>query len=185
KGAAAALIVHETGPAGYPYFVLVASHARENFALQSQDRNQQAVPVQGWLTLTKARELFTRAGKDFDKLKQAALSREFRPVPLGARATFDIRNQLRPVASRNVIAKIDGSDPKQRDQCVIYTAHWDHLGRNDKLDGDQIFNGALDNAIGTAGLLELAEAFAKLKNRPARSVIFLAVTAEEKGLLGA
>src|SRR5262249_320120 len=145
KGAAAALIVHETGPAGYPYFVLIASHARENFALQSENRNQEAVAVQGWLTLTKARELCARPGQDFDKLKQAALSREFRPVPLNARATFNIKNQLRPVTSRNVVAKIEGSDPKRRDQCVIYTAHWDHLGRNNKLDGDQIFNGALDN----------------------------------------
>jgi len=185
KGAAAALIVHETGPAGYPYFVLVASHARENFELQSPNENRSAVAVQGWLTLTKAKQLFTAAGQDFDILKATALRKDFKPVALGARASFQIKNKLREVASQNVIAKLEGSDPKLKDEYVIYTAHWDHLGRNEKLEGDQIFNGALDNATGTAGLLELAQAFAKLKIPPRRTMLFLAVTAEEKGLLGA
>jgi Zn-dependent M28 family amino/carboxypeptidase len=185
KGAAAALIVHETGPAGYPYFVLIASHARENFDLQSADRNASRVPVQGWLTLSKAKEFFTQAGQNFDELKQSALRKEFKPVVLGARASFEIRNKLRPVASQNVIAKLEGSDAKLKNEYVVYTAHWDHIGRNEKLEGDQIFNGALDNASGTAGLLELAEAFTKFKPPPKRSILFLAVTAEEKGLLGA
>ena len=185
KGAAAALIVHETGPAGYPYFVLISSYARENFDLQSSDRNASRVPVQGWMTLSKAQEFFTQAGRDFGALKQAALKKDFKPVTLNAKAGFTIRNSLREVASQNVVAKIEGSDPKLKNEYVIYTAHWDHLGRNEKLEGDQIFNGALDNASGTAGLLELAEACAKLKTPPKRSVLFLAVTAEEKGLLGA
>jgi Zn-dependent M28 family amino/carboxypeptidase len=185
KGAAAALIVHETGPAGYPYFVLVASHARENFDLQSPDKNAGRVPVQGWLTESKARELCRGAGHDFSALKQSALKKDFRPMPLGARASFVIRNQLREVASQNVVGKIEGSDPKLKDEFVVFTAHWDHIGRNEKLAGDQIFNGALDNASGTAGLLELAEAFARLRVAPKRTVLFLAVTAEEKGLLGA
>jgi Zn-dependent M28 family amino/carboxypeptidase len=185
KGAAAALIVHETGPAGYPYFVLISSHARENFDLQSADRNASRVPVQGWMTLPKAQGFFTQAGHDFATLKQAALKKEFKPVPIGAKASFTIRNKLRPVDSQNVVAKLEGSDPKLKDEYVIYTAHWDHIGRNEKLEGDQIFNGALDNASGTAGLLELAEAYTKLKTPPKRSVLFLAVTAEEKGLLGA
>jgi Zn-dependent M28 family amino/carboxypeptidase len=184
-GAAAALIVHETGPAGYPYMVLIASNARENFDLQSPDKNSGLVPVQGWLTLSKAKELFTLGGRDFDTLKQSALKKDFRPVPLGATATFAIKNKLREVASQNVVAKLNGSDPILKNEYVIYTAHWDHIGRNEKLEGDQIFNGALDNASGTAGLLELAEAFARLKPPPRRSVLFLAVTAEEKGLLGA
>jgi Zn-dependent M28 family amino/carboxypeptidase len=184
-GAAAALIVHETGPAGYPYMVLIASNARENFDLQSPDKNSGLVPVQGWLTLSKAKELFTLGGRDFDTLKQSALKKDFRPVPLGATATFAIKNKLREVASQNVVAKLDGSDPILKNEYVIYTAHWDHIGRNEKLEGDRIFNGALDNASGTAGLLELAEAFARLKPPPRRSVLFLAVTAEEKGLLGA
>ena len=185
KGAAAALIVHETGPAGYPYFVLISSHARENFDLQSGDKNVSRVPVQGWLSESKARDLFAQAGREFGALKQAALRKDFKPVPLNARASFTIKNTLREVASQNVIARIEGSDPKLKDEQVIYTAHWDHIGRNEKLVGDQIFNGALDNASGTAGLLELAEAFTKLKTPPKRSVLFLAVTAEEKGLLGA
>jgi Zn-dependent M28 family amino/carboxypeptidase len=185
KGAAAALIVHETGPAGYPFLVIIASHGRENFDLQSPDNNAGRVAVQGWLTLHKAQEFFAQAGHDFAALKQSALKKEFKPVALGAKANFTIRNKLRPVDSQNVVARLEGSDPKLKDEYVIYTAHWDHIGRNAKLEGDQIFNGALDNASGTAGLLELAEAFAKLQTPPKRSVLFLAVTAEEKGLLGA
>jgi Zn-dependent M28 family amino/carboxypeptidase len=185
KGAAAALIVHETGPAGYPYFVLIASQGRENFELQSTNKNMGVVPVQGWLTLTKARQLFTATGKDFDALKASALSRQFKPVPMGAKASFEIKNTFRVVASQNVVARLDGSDPKLKNEYVVYSAHWDHLGRNEKLQGDQIFNGALDNGSGTAGLLELAQAFTKLKTPPKRTILFLAVTAEEKGLLGA
>ncbi len=184
KGAAAALIVHETGPAGYPYFVLISSHARENFDLRSEE-NAKHVPVQGWMTLSKAQEFFKQAGQDFTSLKQLALTKNFMPVTLDAKASFHISNKMRAVDSKNVVAKLEGSDPKLKNEYVIYTAHWDHIGRNEKLEGDQIFNGALDNASGTAGLLELAEAFTKLKTPPKRSVIFLAVTAEEKGLLGA
>ena len=184
KGAAAALIVHETGPAGYPFFVLISSHARENFDLRSEE-NAKRVPVQGWMTLGKAQEFFKQAGRDFATLKQSALKKDFKPVTLDAKASFSIANKMRAVDSKNVVAKLEGSDPKLKNEYVIYTAHWDHIGRNEKLEGDQIFNGALDNASGTAGLLELAEAFTKLKTAPKRSVLFLAVTAEEKGLLGA
>ena len=185
KGAAAALIVHETGPAGYPYFVLVASHTRENFDLQSTNRNAGRVPVEGWLTESKAKDLVAAAGEDFAALKQRALRRDFAPVPLRAKASFIIRSQLRRVNSRNVIAKLEGSDPVWKGEYVVITAHWDHIGRNPKLEGDQIFNGALDNAAGAAGLLELAGAFAAAPQAPRRTVVFLAVTAEEKGLLGA
>ncbi len=184
KGAAAAIIVHETGPAGYPYFVLISSHARENFDLRSEE-NATRVPVQSWMTLSKAQEFFKQAGHDFATLKQSALRKDFKPVTLDAKASFTISNKMRAVDSKNVVAKLEGSDPKLKNEHVIYTAHWDHIGRNEKLEGDQIFNGALDNASGTAGLLELAEAFTKLKTPPKRSVLFLAVTAEEKGLLGA
>ncbi len=185
RGAAAALIVHETGPAGYPYFVLVGSNTRENFDLQSPGQNLDRVPVQGWLSQSKAEELLTAAGQNYARLKAAAVRRDFRPVPLAAKASFRIRNTLRPVDSRNVVARIEGSDPTLRQEYVVVSAHWDHLGRNDKLEGDRIYNGALDNATGTAGLLELAEAFGRLQPAPKRTLIFLAVTAEEKGLLGA
>lgn len=185
KGAAAAIIVHETGPAGYPFEVVSGSWGRENFDIRAADKNMSRVAVESWINLDKAKELFAASGKNFDELKKAALSRDFKPVPLSAKATFTVKNTLREVDSRNVIAKLEGSDPKLKDEYVIYSAHWDHLGRDEKLPGDQIFNGALDNASGTAGLLELARAFTKPATPPKRSVLFLAVTAEEKGLLGA
>jgi Zn-dependent M28 family amino/carboxypeptidase len=186
KGAAACLIVHETGPAGYPFAVVAGSWGRENFSLQTPDGNADRVAVEGWLTLAYARSLFTAAGFDFDALKAAAVRRDFRPVDFGARATFSISNKIRPLASRNVVARLDGADPSLRGECVIYSAHWDHLGRNPRLKGDQIFNGAADNASGCAGILEIARKFSGLPaaERPRRSIIFLAVTAEEQGLLG-
>lgn len=184
KGAAAAIIVHETGPAGYP-FAALASWRQENFGIQTPDRNMNRVAVESWITVDRAKQFFTAAGQDFEALKKAALSKDFKPVPLNAKANFTIKTALREVASTNVIAKLEGSNEKLKDEYLIYTAHWDHMGRDSKLQGDQIFNGAHDNASGTAGLLELAEAFAKLNPAPKRSILFLAVTAEEKGLLGA
>lgn len=124
------------------------------------------------------------AGQDFDALKARAVRRDFRPVPLGLRASMTIHNRLRTVDSRNVVARLEGSDPVLKDEYVIYTAHWDHFGIGQPIDGDSIYNGALDNASGTAGLVELARAFARLKPPPSRSILFLAVTAEEQGLLG-
>ena len=185
RGAAAAIIVHETGPAGYPWAVVQGSNSRENFDLQSSDKNTNRVAVEGWITTDKAKELLAASGRDFDQLKRAAVSREFKPVPLGGTASFSFKNTLREVASQNVVAKVEGSEPRLKDEYVIYTAHWDHLGRDTTLPGDQIFNGAADNATGTAALVELAKAFARMKTPPQRSVLFLAVTAEEKGLLGA
>jgi len=185
KGAAAAIIVHETGPAGYGYEVVKSSWGRENFDIQTPDKNMSRVGVESWMSLDKAKELFKGSGQDFDALKKAAITKDFKPVPLNAKANFTIKNTLREINSQNVLAKLEGSDPKLKDEYVIYTAHWDHLGRDEKLQGDQIFNGALDNATGTAALLEIAEAFKKMPTPPKRSLLFLAVTAEEKGLLGA
>ncbi len=187
KGAAACLIIHETGPAGYPFAVVGGSWGRENFDLVTPDKNAGRVAVEGWLTLDTTKQLLTAAGRSFDALKAAAVRRDFQPVSLPAQATFSVTQTTREVASKNVIARLAGSDPARRDEYVIYTAHWDHLGRDTKLAGDQIFNGALDNATGTAVLLELAQAYAALPAaaRPKRSVLFLSVTGEEKGLLGA
>lgn len=185
KGAAAAIIVHETGPAGYPYEVVSGSWSRENFDIQKPDKNMGRVAVESWITLDRAKELFTAGGQDFDALKKAAVTKDFKPVTLNAKANFDIKNTLREINSNNVIAKVEGSDPALKNEYVVYTAHWDHLGRDPKLQGDQIFNGALDNASGTAALLEIAKAFTKLATPPKRSILLLAVTAEEKGLLGA
>jgi Zn-dependent M28 family amino/carboxypeptidase len=184
KGAAAAIIVHETGPAGYP-FAALASWRQENFDIRTPDKNMNHVAVESWITDAKARELFAAAGQNFDALKKAALSRDFKPAPLNAKANITIKTALREVDSRNVVARLEGADPKLKDEYVIYTAHWDHMGRDEKLKGDQIFNGALDNASGVSALLEIAEAFTKLPTPPKRSILFLAVTAEEKGLLGA
>jgi Zn-dependent M28 family amino/carboxypeptidase len=185
KGAAAALIVHETGPAGYPWEVVVASNSREHFALQAPDPNAGRLAVQGWITLERARKLCAAGGFDFDALKKAAVQKDFKPVALSSKASFTIQNALRQLTSRNVAAKLEGADRQLRNQYVVYTAHWDHLGRDRELKGDQVYHGALDNASGVAGLLELARAFRQLKRPPARSILFLSVTAEEKGLLGA
>jgi len=185
KGAAAAIIIHETGPAGYPFEVVSGSWGRENFDLRRPDKNMGRVAVESWISLDTAKKLLELGGQDFDALKKAAINKDFKPVPLKAKANFTVKNTLREVDSQNVIAKLEGSDPALKSEYVVYTAHWDHLGKDEKLQGDQIFNGALDNASGVASLLELAEAFTRLGTPPRRSVLFLSVTAEEKGLLGA
>jgi Zn-dependent M28 family amino/carboxypeptidase len=182
KGAAAAIIIHETGPAGYPYDVVRNSNSQEQFDVISPDAEKR-VPVEGWIRLEKAKELLSDAGLNFDSLKAAAVKKDFKPVPVNAKATFDVKIDSRKIQSHNVVAKIDGSDKK--DEYVVYTAHWDHLGKDTTLKGDQIYNGAADNASGTSELLEIARAYTKLPSPPKRSVLFLSVTAEEKGLVGA
>lgn len=183
KGAAAAIIIHETGPAGYPYEVVSGSWGRENFDIRNPSGAGNRIKVESWIRLDKAKELLAASGQDFDALKRAAIRKDFRPVALNAKASFRIQQTVRDVQSRNVIGMIEGDDKK--DEYIIYTAHWDHLGRDPNIQGDQIYNGALDNASGTAALIELAEAFTKLGEKPERSILFLFVTAEEQGLLGA
>ncbi|HYY59022.1 MAG TPA: M28 family peptidase [Pyrinomonadaceae bacterium] len=185
KGAAAAVIIHETGPAGYGWQVVAANAGRENFDIRTSDRNMGRAGVESWIHLDRAKELLSATGHDFDALKRAATSKDFKPVSLGAQASFTVRNRLREVDSANVIAKIEGSDPRLRDEYLIYSAHWDHLGRDETLKGDQIYNGAIDNSSGVAWMLEIAEAYMRLKRPPKRTILFLAPTAEEKGLLGA
>jgi Zn-dependent M28 family amino/carboxypeptidase len=183
KRAAAVFVVHETGPAGYPWAV-VQGKTGEQFDLVTPDRNMGRSAIEGWITEEQARALLAQGGQDFDALKARAATRDFRPVPLGLRASMTIRNRLRTLDSRNVVGRLPGSDPVLKDEYVVYTAHWDHFGIGTPVAGDSIYNGALDNASGTAGLVELARAFARLDPRPARSILFLAVTAEEQGLLG-
>jgi len=182
KGAVAAILIHEIGPAGYPYFVVINSWGRENFMLK--DSTEKTLQFASWMSLDRAKATLAAAGQDFDALKKKAISRDFRPVPLGIQFEATITNKTREVRSRNVIAKLPGRHPQRKNEYVIYTAHWDHLGRDPRLEGDQIFNGAMDNASGVASMLEVAEAFTKLSPAPDRSILFLAVTAEEKGLLG-
>jgi Zn-dependent M28 family amino/carboxypeptidase len=185
KGAAGVLVVHETGPAGYPWSVPKGSFTIENFDLVANDKNMSRVQVEGWITDTKTKELLSGAGQNFDTLKKNAARKDFKPVALNAHAKLDLNQKLRYINSHNVVAKLEGSDPKLKDEYVIYTAHWDHLGiglPNEK--GDKIYNGAADNASGCAGLIEIARASKALPTPPRRSILFLSVTAEEKGLIG-
>jgi Zn-dependent M28 family amino/carboxypeptidase len=181
KGAAAAIIIHETGPAGYPYEVVRSSNSAEQFDVPSANAENR-VPVEGWIRLEKAKELLRDAGLNFDSLKAAAKKKDFKPVTLDAKANFNVKIDHREIQSKNVVAKLEGGDKK--DEYVIYTAHWDHLGKDTTLKGDQIFNGAADNASGCAALLDIAQAYTKLPTPPRRSILFLSVTAEEKGLVG-
>jgi Zn-dependent M28 family amino/carboxypeptidase len=183
KKAAAVLIVHETGPAAYPFSV-VQSKVTEQVDIAAADDNMGRVPIEGWITLDQAKALLAMAGQDFDALKARAATRAFTPVPLGVTASMTIRNAVRRLDSRNVIGKLEGADPALRDEYVVYTSHWDHYGIGPEINGDTIYNGALDNATGIGGLIELARAFTALPARPKRSILFLAVTAEEQGLAG-
>ena len=179
KGAAAALIVHETGPAGYGFNV-VQGKTGEQFDLVTPDKNMSRAAIEGWMTLDSAKKLLQAAGRNFDELKKQAATRDFKPVPLGITASMQIRNKLRTIDSRNVIGRLEGADAKLKDEYVVYTAHWDHFGKT----ADGIFHGAEDDALGCAALIEVARAFTKLPAPPRRSILFLAVTAEEQGLLG-
>src|SRR6266496_697356 len=185
KGAVVAVIIHETEPAAYPYSVVKTSWGKENYEIDAPDKNIEAVKARSWITLDAAKKLLADCGQDFDALKKSAITKAFRPVAVDAKANIDIKQQLRSFKSHNVIGKLDGGDPKLQDQYVIYTAHWDHLGRHAELQGDQIFNGAIDNASGVAAVIQLAAAFTKLNPPPKRSVLFMATTGEEAGLLGA
>ncbi len=183
KGAAAIFVIHETGPAGYPFSV-VQGNLGEKFDLVSPDKNMSRANVEGWITLDAAKKILALGGQDFDRLKQQARTREFKPVPLGVKASIAIKNTLKTIDSQNVVARLEGSDPALTDQYVIYDAHWDHLGRCAPVNGDSICNGALDNAAGVATVLEIARAFTQVQPQPKRSILFLMVTAEEQGLLG-
>jgi Zn-dependent M28 family amino/carboxypeptidase len=185
KGAAAAILIHETGPAGYPYDVVKAGGVREIYGLDAAGEAARHAAVDMWITLDRARTLLAACGFEFDALKARAAGRQFVPVALGATVSLAVKNSIRKITSRNVIARLEGSDPVLRDEFVMYSAHWDGFGRNTTLAGDQILNGALDNGSGMAMMLAIAEAFAKLPVAPKRSILFLAPTAEESGLLGA
>ena len=185
KGAAAAVIIHETVPAAYPWQVVRTSWSKENFELDNPDKNKDAVEARSWITLDVAKKLLADAGQDFDALKKSAITKGFRPVALNAKCKIDIKQAVRSFKSHNVIGKLEGSDEKLKDEYVLYTAHWDHLGKHPELKGDQIFNGAVDNASGAAAVMQLAAGFSKLDPPPKRSVLFMCTTAEEAGLLGA
>jgi Zn-dependent M28 family amino/carboxypeptidase len=182
QGAAAALIVHETEPASYGWNVVQSSWTGPQYNMDDPGNHMDQSKVIGWLTRDAAARLFAGSGLDLAQLSQAAKQKGFRAVPLRSKASVSLTQAIKRQKSRNVVGLLPGST--RPNEYVIYTAHWDHLGRCDAdKTGDDICNGALDNATGTAGLIALAEAHVKA-GRPDRSIIFLAVTAEESGLLG-
>ncbi len=182
QGAAGAIIVHETAPAAYPWDVVVNSWTGPQFDLLRPDANASRVAIEGWVTRDTADRIFLMGGLNYEQLRDRASQHGFSPVPMDLRASLRVENTISQSASRNVAGIIRGSE--RPDETVIYTAHWDHLGRGPAIDGDEIYNGAADNAAGVAGLLEIAHRMAA-DAPPARSVIFLATGAEEQGLLGA
>ncbi len=183
QGAAAALIVHETAPASYGWDVVSGSWTGAQYDLVRPDRGASRAALEGWLHLDDAKRLFASAGLNYETLKAQASSNTFKPVPI-ANLTLNatINQSVSTTTSRNIAGKIEGAVTP--DEYVLYMAHWDHLGKNDDLEGDdKIYNGAVDNATGTAAIIEIGEAMAQ-GPAPERSVIFVAVTAEESGLLG-
>lgn len=182
-GAAAVLIVHTTPTAGYGWEVVRNSWGKEDPEIRLAP-GQPALAFAGWVTQEAGEKLFRMAGKSVGQMLDAANSRDFRPIPLGFRIRGNVPAKLRDIESRNVAALIEGSDAQLRSQAVIYSAHWDHLGIGTPVNGDRIYNGAVDNATGCGILIELARAWAGLKQKPRRSALFLAVTAEEAGLRG-
>lgn len=182
QGAAGAIIIHETAPASYPWSVVENSWSGEQFGFQKENNNMDRVAVEGWVTTDVAKELFKKAGLDFDTMKANAAKGAYHIDMGDLTASVEVNNTIKKSISYNFIATLPGSE--KPDEHIIYSAHWDHLGTDKTRKGDQIYNGAHDNATGTAGLIEVAEAFASLPEHPSRSMTFLAVTAEEQGLLG-
>lgn len=188
-GAAGVILIHTTDSAGYGWNVVRTSNGNWRFDVaRTPDDKTPFLNFRSWMTEETARKIFTQAGKNLDELREKAKSRDFQPVKLGINARLDVKSELKKVDSNNVIGLWDGSDAKLKNEYVFYSAHWDHLGvgEPDK-DGDNIYNGALDNASGCASILAIAEAITKLPKaeQPKRSQVFLFPTAEEQGLLGA
>jgi len=194
QGAAAALIIHDDAGAGYGWDVVKNSWSGAQFDLPASADPEPRLPLQGWLTGDTAAQLFTDAGLDLEALRAAANKPGFKPVAIGD-ATFDasLKSSVTQASSRNILAKLPGVE--RPDEAIVYTAHWDHLGDHSATHGgdkaapaaegeDHVYNGAIDNATGVAGVLEIAEAFIVQNPKPARSVVFLMVTLEESGLLG-
>lgn len=184
QGAAGAIIIHTTPSAGYPYQVVQTSWSGEQFRLRETVGPQLA--ASGWCTEEAARRVLALTGHDLDALRAAAESRDFEPAPLGSRMSVELRNDVREIDTANVLGLLPGADPTLSGEMVVVMAHHDHLGLAAARDatGDNIYNGAVDNAAGVGALLALADAVARLPERPARSVLFTTVGAEEQGLLG-
>jgi len=181
RGAVGAMLIHKSEMASYPWEVVRNSNSGEKSFLKS-DAPQ--LKTASWIQLDVARQMAQKSGTDLDKLMADAQSRNFRPVPLPVKLKAHMVSKIRQISSNNVVAMLPGSDPKLKNEAVIYSAHYDHLGIRPDMPGDNIYNGARDNATGCGILLELARVFAQAPARPRRSVLFASVTAEKQGLLG-
>jgi len=183
KGAVGAIIIHTTPTAGYGWEVVRSSWSREQPYVKLAP-GEAALSLAGWVSKEAGEKLLALAGHHVDELLKAADSRDFRPIPLGVRIRGNLPTKVRDIQTRNVAGMVEGSDPKLKSEVVIYSAHWDHLGIGTPVNGDAIYNGAVDNGTGCGILIELAHAWASQANKPRRSALFLAVTAEEGGLRG-
>ena len=183
RGAAATLFITDPEKSSN-YSIFKTFALLEGFALRPTSPEKRSLALTGLISINAARRMLAAAGQDLGLLQGSAQTRGFRPVVTNARAKIDVTSKLRNIESQNVIARIEGSDPHLKNEYVIYTAHWDHLGIDKSLKGDQIYNGAVDNAVGVAEMLAIARAFTKLPHTPKRSVLFIATTGEEKGWLG-
>lgn len=181
QGATGIIIIHDTAPASYPWSVVRSGWSKSKLYLAAKDNNSSRAPMEGWITMEVAKNLFKLAGQSEDLMKQAG-KKGFKPVDLGLKVSLTINNTIKKSVSNNVVAVLPGT--KRADEYLIYSGHWDHLGKGEAINGDSIYNGAVDNATGTAALLLLADAFKKAKHQPERSILFIALTGEEQGLLG-
>jgi Zn-dependent M28 family amino/carboxypeptidase len=181
-GAVATLIIHRTDLASYGWQVVRNSQGTERSHLRRDATPK--LQAASWIQLDVAKKLAAMSGQDIDKMFQQAQSRDFRPIELPVRLQAHVASQLRPFVSRNVVARLPGADARRAEEAVLYTAHYDHLGINPNMSGDNIYNGAVDNGTGCGILLELARTWSLAKPAPPRSILFAAVTAEEQGLLG-
>jgi Zn-dependent M28 family amino/carboxypeptidase len=182
KGAVGVMLIHKTDMASYGWEVVKNSWGGERAYLR--DEGQPRLKLASWIQLDVARKLLADSGQDLDNLLKQAQSRDFKPVPLSVRVQGHLVNKIRPFDSHNVVAMLPGSDPRLKDQAVLYSAHYDHLGIHPEQPGDNIYNGAIDNATGCGVLLEVARAYSASSQRPRRSVLFASVTGEEQGLRG-
>jgi len=182
QGATGIIIVHDTEPAAYPWTVVRSGWSKSKLTLQSEDNGMSRTVVEGWITLDKAKQLFALDGKSFDQLALSARKKGFKAVDLNITTSLKVKNTIKKSVTYNVLAKIPGD--KRKDEAIIYSGHWDHLGVGEKIKGDSIYNGAVDNATGVASLFEIASAFKKLPKAPGRTILFISYTAEEQGLLG-
>jgi Zn-dependent M28 family amino/carboxypeptidase len=182
KGALGAIIIHTDESAGYGWKVIQSSWTNEGFDLSTSKLPK--VKLNSWLTYDASKKFASLGGKNLDELMKSAEGRDFKPVPLGVKINLDMKATVREIETRNVIGVLEGSDKKLKEEAVVYTSHFDHLGVGEAVKGDSIYNGAFDNSTGVSSLITAAKAFNSLSVKPKRSVIFIATAGEEEGLLG-